>query len=154
MMLSVFLFTTINHQRKLMSLPVTLSPETVQTMITQYFAATRSSNKAQEMVACFAANTVTYDPVGTPAKEGHAQLQEFFQGIASLFNEVALYEDFISINGNEASVKWTGRGVGHNGRAVTFEGIDLFEFNAEGKIQSLKAYWYPEAMLAELQATT
>ncbi|WP_427159561.1 nuclear transport factor 2 family protein [Aliinostoc sp. HNIBRCY26] len=128
-----------------------LSPEIIQAVITQYFAATRSANKADEMVACFAEDTVSYDPVGTPAKQGHAQLHAFFQQIAALFVKVELCEEFITINGDEAAVKWTGRGIGHNGRAVTFEGIDLFEFNHEGKIQSLKAYWNPAVILAELQ---
>jgi steroid Delta-isomerase len=134
-----------------MSAQVTLSPETIQVVIQQYFAASRSSNKAEGMVVCFAENTISYDPVGTPALQGHTQLCEFFQGVAALFTQVELFEDFTSINGNEAAVKWTGRGIGHNGRSVTFEGIDLFEFNNEGKIQSLRAYWNPAAMLAELQ---
>ncbi|HIK04216.1 MAG TPA: nuclear transport factor 2 family protein [Trichormus sp. M33_DOE_039] len=137
-----------------MSVQVTLSPETIHAVITQYFAATRSTNKAEEMVACFAEDGVSYDPVGSPAVQGHAQLRAFFQKIAALFTEVELREDFISISGHEAAVKWTGRGVGHNGQVVTFEGIDVFELNAEGKIQSLKAYWNPEVMLAAgLQVT-
>jgi steroid Delta-isomerase len=134
-----------------MSVQITLSPETIQAVIQQYFAATRSLNKAESMVVCFAEDTISYDPVGTPALKGHTQLREFFQGIAALFAEVELFEDFTSINGNEAAVKWTGRGIGQNGRSVTFEGIDLFEFNNEGKIQSLRAYWNPSAMLAQLQ---
>ncbi len=133
-----------------MSTQLTLSPETIQTLVQQYFAATRSADKVESMVACFAENTTSYDPVGGPALHGHGGLRQFFQGIADLFAEVELTEDFISINGNEAAVEWTGRGVGKNGRAVTFEGIDLFEFNAQGKIQSLRAYWNPGAMLAEL----
>ena len=128
-----------------------LSPETIQTLIQQYFAAISSANKVEGMVACFAEHSTSYEPVGGPALQGHAGLRQFFQGIADLFAEVELTADFISINGNEAAVKWTGRGVGKNNRAVTFEGIDLFEFNAEGKIQSLRGYWNPVAMLAQLQ---
>lgn len=135
-----------------MSVQVTLSPETIQAVIQQYFAASRSEDKAEGMVVCFAEDTVSYDPVGAPALQGHSQLREFFQGVAALFTKVELSEDFISINGNEAAVKWTGRGIGQNGQAVTFEGIDLFEFNSEGKIQSMRAYWNPAAMLAQLQS--
>jgi steroid delta-isomerase len=47
-------------------------------------------------------------------------------------------------------VKWTGRGTGKNGRTVTFEGIDILEVNAAGKIQTIKGYWDPAAMMAEL----
>lgn len=134
-----------------MSTQLILSPETIQTLIQQYFAAISSADKVEGTVACFAEDSTSYDPVGGPALQGHARLRQFFQGIADLFAEVELTADFISINGNEAAVKWTGRGVGKNNRTVTFEGIDVFEFNAEGKIQSLRGYWNPVAMLTQLQ---
>lgn len=134
-----------------MSTQLILSLETIQTHIQQDFTAIRSANKVEGTIACFAEDSTSYEPVGGPTLQGHAGLRQFFQGIADLFAEVELTEDFISINGNEAAVKWTGRGVGKNGRTVTFEDIDLFEFNAEGKIQSLRAYWNPAAMLAQLQ---
>jgi steroid delta-isomerase len=78
-------------------------------------------------------------------------LRQFFAGIAGAFETVGLKEDSVFVSGNEAAVKWTGRGVGKNGREVSFEGIDVFEFNADGKIQTMWAYWNPAAMLAELQ---
>ncbi len=134
-----------------MSTSTTLSPETIQTAIQQYFAATRSENKVENMVACFAPDSISYDPADGPALEGHERLRQFFQGIAGLFARVELHEEFTSINGNEAAVKWTGRGIGHNGREVTFAGIDLFEFNPDGKIRSMRAYWQPATMVAELQ---
>jgi steroid delta-isomerase len=64
---------------------------------------------------------------------------------------MGLSEDFVSILGNQAAVKWTGQGIGKNGRAVTFEGIDLFEFNTDSKIQTVHGYWDPAAMMQKLQ---
>lgn len=129
----------------------TLSPEKIQATIDQYFAATRSTNKAAEMVACFALDTISYDPADGPALEGHAGLLQGFQQIGTFFTEIELAADFTTINGNEAAVKWSGRGTGKNGVAVTFEGIDLFEFNAAGQIQTLRAYWNPAPIIAQLQ---
>jgi steroid Delta-isomerase len=129
----------------------TLSSATIQATIDRYFAATRSSNKAVEMLACFAADTVSYDPADGPALVGHAGLLQGFQQIGNFFAEIALTADFISINGNTAAVKWSGCGTGNNGVAVTFEGIDLFEFNSTGQIQTMRAYWNPAATIAQLQ---
>lgn len=127
-----------------------LPPETIRSTIQDYFAASRSQNLVEAMVACFAPDSVNYDPADGPALYGHADLRQFFQQIASLFQTVGLHEEFVSINGNSAAVKWIGRGINQSGKPISFEGIDLFEFNADGKIQSMRAYWNPAAMLAEL----
>jgi steroid Delta-isomerase len=60
--------------------------------------------------------------------------------------------DRIFVAGNEAGVKWSARGMGKNGRNVTFEGIDVFTINNAGKIQTMKGFWDPEAMMDELMA--
>ncbi len=127
-----------------------VSVETIQSVIQQYFAASRGNNKVEDMVACFAEDCVNQDPVDGPALNGHAEVRQFFQAIVDLFAALELTEEFISIHGQSAAVKWAGQGIGKNGHEVTFEGIDLFEFNAEGKIQSIKGYWNPAAMLATL----
>lgn len=130
---------------------LTVSPETITLVIQQYFAATQGNNKAEAMVACLAEDCVTREPAEGPDLNGPAEARQFFQTTIDLFTSVALTEEFISINGCEAAVKWTGRGIGKNGCEVMFEGIDLFEFNLEGKIKSLRAYWNPGTMLAQLQ---
>ena len=56
----------------------------------------------------------------------------------------------LAIAGNGAAVKWTGRGVSKAGRKVQFEGIDVFEINEAGKIQTVHAYWNPAEMVAQL----
>ncbi len=68
-----------------------------------------------------------------------------------MFETVGLTEEFVHIVGNEVAVKWMGRGIGKNGHEITFEGIDLFEINAAGKIQTLRAYWNKEVAIAALQ---
>lgn len=128
-----------------------LSSEIVKAIVQQYFAASRATDKVKNMVACFAEDCVNYDPVEGPTLTGKTELSQFLQTVVNLFSRVELTEEFISVNGNEAAVKWTGRGMGNNGREVVFEGIDLFEVNAEGKIQSLRGYWNPMAVLMQLQ---
>lgn len=98
----------------------------------------------------FAEDAVSYDPVGALPTAGHQKLREFFQTITAPFKEVGLTEDQIFVAGNGAAVKWTGRGVSKQGRKVHFEGIDVFEVNESGKIQTLHAYWNPAEMVRQL----
>lgn len=129
---------------------LTISTETIQSTIQHYFAASRGNNKVDDMVACFAETCIAQDPVDGPILNGQAEVRHFFQTIVDLFATMELTEEFISINGQEAAVKWSGYGIGKNGSEVSFEGIDFFEFNANGKIQLVKAYWNPTAMLTKL----
>ncbi|UIE37715.1 nuclear transport factor 2 family protein [Leptodesmis sichuanensis] len=127
---------------------VTLSTEAIQAVVQDYFAATRSMD-GEAWVATFAPDGVCYDPASPPL-HGHTALRGFFQQITGLFDRVGLQEEFMSIQGNEVAVKWIGRGVSKNGREVTFAGIDIFEINDQGKIQVVKGYWDPVAMMAAL----
>ena len=119
--------------------------------VADYFAAIRAMD-VDSWLSTFAEDAVSNDPVSAPPLNGHAALRQFFEGIAGAFEKVGLFEDQVFINGNEAAVKWTGRGTGKNGREVTFEGIDVFAVNDEGKIQTVRGYWNPAAMMAELQS--
>ena len=126
-----------------------MSADVVARTIKEYFAALRAMDE-KAWVNTFAADAVSYDPVGTPAMEGHDKLAEFFQTITAAFKEVGLTENDVFIAGNGAAVKWTGRGKSKAGKDVKFEGIDVFEFNEAGKIQTLRAYWNPAEMVAQL----
>ena len=126
-----------------------MSPEVVSKAIKAYFAAIRAMDQ-QAWVNTFAEDAVSHDPVGAPPLIGHEKLGEFFQSITAAFKEVGLTEDEVFIADNGAAVRWTGRGVSKQGRKVHFEGIDVFEVNEAGKIQTLHAYWNPAEMVAQL----
>ncbi|HEY0404891.1 MAG TPA: AMP-binding protein, partial [Pyrinomonadaceae bacterium] len=88
--------------------------ERAQKAIADYFAAIRAMD-ASAWVATFADDAISYDPVGAPPMAGHAALRQFFEGIAGAFEKVGLFEERVFVSGNEAAVKWTGRGTGKNG---------------------------------------
>jgi steroid Delta-isomerase len=132
-----------------MSEQIILQKEAAATVISNYFAAIR----AMDIKACletFTENASAYEPVGGNVFQGHQAISQFFEGIASVFETVGLTEEFVHIADNEVAVKWIGYGVGKNGKQVTFEDIDLFEINADGKIQTVQGYWNPTAMMAQL----
>ena len=91
-----------------------------------------------------------FDPVGTPGVTGREGIREFLESICKNFKTVGLTEDSVFVAGNGAAVKWTGRGTSSNGKEVKFEGVDVFEMNEDGKIQTLRAYWNPAEMIAQL----
>jgi steroid Delta-isomerase len=128
-----------------------VSTDAIGKVVGDYFAAIRATDM-EAWVATFADNATSHDPVGGPPFDGHDSLRQFFQGITGAFESVGLTENKVFISGNGAAVMWTGYGVGKNGREVSFEGIDVFEINEQGKIQKLWAYWDPAALMAQLQS--
>ena len=128
-----------------------MSTEMIRKVVGEYFAALRAMD-AEAWAATFAEDAVSHDPVGTPPHHGRAALREFLSGMIRLCQQFGLTEDHVFIAGDGAAVKWTGRVLGKNGRAATFEGIDVIEVNEHGKIQTVHAYWDPVPVLAELQS--
>jgi len=126
-----------------------MSPEVVSKAVKAYFAAIRAMDQ-EAWVNTFAEDAVSYDQVGAPPTRGHQRLGEFFQTITAAFKEVGLTEDDVFVAGNGAAVRWSGRGMSKQGRKVHFEGIDVFEVNEAGKIQTLHAYWNPAEMVGQL----
>lgn len=102
------------------------------------------------IASTFAEDGTTYDPVGSEGVTGWEAIREFFTSILKNFKSVALNEDSIFVAGNGAAVKWSGKGTSANGKTVNFEGIDVFEVDADGKIRTVRAYWNPAEMIAQL----
>ncbi len=127
-----------------------MSTVTVQQVVASFFAATRDMD-VEAWLSTFAEDAVGYDPVGAKPLQGHSDLRQFMQGLMDTFQSIGLTEDFVTVIGNEAAIKWTGRGVGKNGRSVTFEGIDIIKVNEGMRIQTLSAYWDTAALTAQLQ---
>ena len=125
--------------------------DSTSTIVQRYFAATRNMN-VDAWLACFADDAVSHDPYGAPPIQGKAGLRQFFWNVAKAFTEIGFTEEYVAVTGNRAAVKFTVRGVGTNGRMVTGEGIDVFEFNDRGTIQTMWGYWDPAALIARLQA--
>jgi steroid delta-isomerase len=86
---------------------------------------------------------VVEDPVGTPPLRSSDAILAQGENFVNAFDTVGLYESFIHVTGNEAVAMWTGKAVTKDVQAVTFEGIDLFEFNVNGKITLLRGFWTP-----------
>jgi len=126
-----------------------VSADKISRVVRAYFLALRAMD-ADGFANTFAEDGTTFDPVGTPGITGRDAIREFLQSICENFKTVGLTEDSVFVAGNGAAVKWTGHGTSNNGREVRFEGVDVFEVNEDGKIQTVRAYWNPAEMIAQL----
>jgi steroid Delta-isomerase len=126
-----------------------ISPDKVSRAVRGYFLAIRAMD-ADAFANSFAEDGTTFDPVGAPGITGRDAIREFLASICKNFKTVGLTEDFVFVAGNGAAVKWTGKGTSNSGKEVNFEGIDVIEVNEDGKIQTVRAYWNPAEMIAQL----
>jgi len=126
-----------------------VAPDKISRAVRAYFLAVRAMDP-EAVASTFAEDGTTFDPVSSPGITGRDRIREFFQSIYKNFKSVGLTEDSVFVAGNGAAVKWTGSGTSINGSEVRFEGIDVFEVNEDGKIQTLRAYWNPAEMIGQL----
>lgn len=126
-----------------------ISADKISRAVRSYFLAIRAMD-ADAFANTFAEDGTTFDPVGTAGITGREAIREFLTSICKNFKSVGLTEESVFVAGNGAAVKWVGWGTSATGREVKFEGIDVFEVNADGKIQTVHAYWNPAEMIAQL----
>jgi steroid Delta-isomerase len=126
-----------------------VSPDRISRAVRAYFLAIRAMD-ADGFANTFAEDGTTFDPVGTPGIIGRPAIRDFLASICKNFKTVGLTEESVFVAGNGAAVKWIGHGISTNGKEVNFEGVDVFEVNDNGKIQTVRAYWNPAEMISQL----
>lgn len=107
-----------------------------------YFKATQTGS-ADMWLSRFAEGAVVEDPVGSEPICDRGALRAQGEAFVNGFREVGLYPGFVSVAGNRAAAGWEGRAVAHDGQSLTFQGIDTFEFDENGRIVHMMGYWTP-----------
>jgi steroid delta-isomerase-like uncharacterized protein len=128
-----------------------MSPEKIQAVINSYYTNIAAMN-AEAVLANFADDAISHDPVGEPPAKVHEGFREFMGRLQAVFDSLQSTIESIFIADNEAAVKWKTQGISKSGKTVVFEGITIFEINDNGKIQTTRAYWSPAAMIAQLRS--
>lgn len=103
----------------------------------QYLAAVSDGDVAT-IRAMYATDAILEDPVGSDLREGIEAICEFYEQGAQM-NVSAELTGAPRCAGNTVAFPFKVK-VGE----MTIEVIDVFEFNTDGKIQSMKAYWGPD----------
>ncbi|CBL43856.1 Steroid delta-isomerase [gamma proteobacterium HdN1] len=86
----------------------------------------------------YASNATVEDPVGSPRHEGIDAILAFYGRIKGVGVTLAL-KDTPKCAGNAVAFPFTAT-IG----PTVMDIIDVFEFNEDGKVLSMKAYWGPE----------
>ena len=126
------------------------SSDVMRNAVDRYFAAWSRLDPAA-YTACFCADGILQDPYGSTPRRGAKSLREFFEGVARALGEVRIEAEAVHVAGNRAAVVFRGKAVGKNQRHVEVAGIDVFEFDEDGRITSLCAYWDSDAVLKKLR---
>lgn len=96
------------------------------------------------IAALFADDATVEDPVGTPIKQGKAEILEFYTGsmatgaMLELLGEPRCAGDTVAFP-FAVKLEW-------GGQKSVIEVIDTFRFNPEGKIVEMRAFWGPANM--------
>lgn len=93
-------------------------------------------------------DAVIEDPIGTEPKRGHDAIREFYGVIAGLDRETTLAPETVRIAGNHAAFVFT-LVTCAGGQRMTLSPIDVMEFDDQGRITRMRAYWGPDDMSVE-----
>ncbi|NKY49219.1 nuclear transport factor 2 family protein [Nocardia vermiculata] len=105
-----------------------------------------STGPTAEILALYATDAVVEDPIGSDPRHGHEAIAELYNALESMERKTELHA--IRVAGNHAALSFTLVGeVG--GHRMTLSAIDAMEFDEQGKITSMRAYWGPEDLLSE-----
>jgi steroid delta-isomerase len=85
-------------------------------------------------------NAIVDDPVGSLTLTTPEAILAQGRAFVAAFETVGLEAEFVHTIDYEAVARWTGRGLTKEGRRVRLEGINIFKFDEDGKILSLKGY--------------
>ena len=126
-----------------------LSPQKITETSTKFFTSLNQGD-IESWLGTLASDVRTYEPVGTPANEGHEGVLSWLQNMSDPFESMSLEVGDIYAVGNSAAIIWRGQAKLKSGGEFSFKGIDVHEYNDDGKIQTVKGYFDPTPMMAAL----
>ena len=127
-----------------------LTQAEIEAAVEEYFASIGSLD-VQRFVNNFAPDGVLEDPVGTPPLQGTQAIAAYFGAIITPFSEIKPYVQEVVVSGQEAAVNWKLRLKTTAGKVIIIDGMGVFKFNQQGKLQSVREFWDLAAFLAQLQ---
>jgi steroid delta-isomerase len=111
----------------------------LETMIRAY-AASWAARDREAWLRTFATDATQEDPVGVPVRRGHREIGEFWDREMARYRSIEIVPREIFVIDHEAAMVWTINGVTDEGR-VSFDGVDVFQFDDAGLISSVRAFW-------------
>ncbi|MBO0852760.1 MAG: nuclear transport factor 2 family protein [Nocardia sp.] len=122
-----------------------MAAEQPRAVVEQYVSLMATGTPAQ-ILALYADDAVVEDPIGSDPRHGHAAIGELYEALAPMRRKTELHTARVA--GNHAAISFTlvAEAGGHR---MTISAIDTMEFDDNGKIARMRAYWGPEDMTNE-----
>lgn len=106
-----------------------------------------TGDNVDAILALYAEDAVVEDPIGTDKKVGHDALREFYQGAIDAVEKMVL-EGNPRVRDNWGACAMRAYPKGMN-LSLAMETLDVMEFNQDGKITRMTAYWGDLNMVQE-----
>lgn len=106
--------------------------------VMQQYVDAMSSGDVDAIVSLYAEDAVVEDPVGSEPVRGHAAIREFYTGAAEAVERMTL-EGNVRARGTWGACAMLAYPKGVDGMVI--ETLDLMEFNDDGKVVAMTAYW-------------
>lgn len=118
-----------------------VSAEHVESMVHRYLELV-ASGTADEIAALYADDATVEDPVGGGEVHiGRHAIAGFYRNIENIPRETELIA--LRVCGHEAAFMFAITVGAGEGARMRIEPIDVMQFNSDGEIASMKAYWSP-----------
>ena len=118
-----------------------VSAEHVESMVHRYLELV-ASGTADEIAALYADDATVEDPVGGGEVHiGRHAIAGFYRNIESIPRETEMLA--LRVCGHEAAFMFAITVGAGEGARMRIEPIDVMQFNSDGEIASMKAYWSP-----------
>jgi steroid delta-isomerase len=128
-----------------------LTQAEIEAAVEEYFASIGSLD-VQRFVNNFAPDGVLEDPVGTPPLQGTQAIGAYYEAVTAPFSEIKPYIQEVIVGGQEAIVNWKLKLKTTTGKVIFIDGMGVFKFNQQGKLQSVREFWDLAAFLAQLES--
>ena len=118
-----------------------------KTCVVSDFFAAASQGDVNGVLATFAEDAVSEDPVGSPRLSSNAKRRQLYESWAQMgLDSPTFTEDHVYDSGNSVAVKWSGT-ARRGEHEITFGGIDVFEIGEDGQIVRQSGYWDPSILM-------
>jgi ketosteroid isomerase-like protein len=117
--------------------------------IDSYYAAI-AAQRLPDWLALLSPTVMIHEPAGVPPAEGHDGAAEAWKVLTAPFRSLDFERVRTFFSGSGVAVFWRSQARGVNGGSAAAEGITIFEFDDEARIETVVSYWDPAALLIAL----
>jgi steroid delta-isomerase len=121
----------------------------VRDAVRAYFAALGQADE-EAFSQLFTEGVWFCDPMGGTVLEGHTGVGRFIKGMRRAWSQFEAEEQHVYVRGARAAAHWSAQGRSSTGVDIAFDGIDLFEVAADGRISRVEGYWDFEDVIGQM----